>query len=51
MTRIRATEKRITDKRRNGKAKIPRRTESGRKDESMKIDTNKYYVVRGGSRF
>lgn len=35
MTRIRATEKRITDKRRNGKAKIPRRTESSRKEDNM----------------
>jgi hypothetical protein len=35
------------DRTRNGKAKIPRRTESGRKDENMKIDTNKYYIVRG----
>lgn len=37
----------MTDWQRNGKAKIPRRTESGRKDENMKIDTNKYYIVRG----
>lgn len=37
----------MTDWRRNGKAKIPRRTESGRKEENMKIDTNKYYIVRG----
>ena len=32
---------------RNGKAKIPRRTESGRKEDNMKIDINKYYIVRG----
>lgn len=32
---------------RNGKAKIQRRTESGRKEDNMKIDTNKYYIVRG----
>lgn len=37
----------MTDWQRNGIAKIPRRTESGRKDENMKIDTNKYYIVRG----
>ena len=35
------------DRRRNGKAKIPHQTESGRKEENMKIDTNKYYIVRG----
>ena len=37
----------LTDWQRNGKAKIPRRTESGRKEDNMKIDTNKYYIVRG----
>lgn len=47
MTRIRATEKPGLAPRRNGKAKIPRRTESGRKEDNMKIDTNKYYIVRG----
>lgn len=47
MTRIRATEKPGLAPQRNGKAKIPRRTESGRKEENMKIDTNKYYIVRG----
>lgn len=35
------------DRTRNGIAKIPRRKESGRKDDNMKIDTNKYYIVRG----
>lgn len=37
----------LTDWQRNGKAKIPRRMESGRKEDNMKIDTNKYYIVRG----
>lgn len=35
MTRIRATEKPGLAPRRNGKAKIPRRTESGRKEDNM----------------
>ena len=37
----------IQDRQRNGKAKNTAPAESGRKEDNMKIDTNKNYIVRG----